>query len=200
MIRPRGPCPRAAFRNHLFETKSWASCCSIVRTKLANMSIQKVDCCTCQRPQNVRAALRFARCSRLLGMAFADKAHRGAQYRKSKRIYSPSSSVISSKYASHSEGATRHRRTVCRAAHGEQSDDNVNPYTGNPQTGKLIDEYLWMGALLAVILLGFVSLYTAQDVLRQTSRADQTRAPADKAEWLAMDNSNVRFFSSCCSP
>lgn len=98
---------------------------------------------------------------------------------------------MSSKYTSDSEGATRHRRTVCWAAQGEHSDDNVNPYTGNPQTGKLIDEYLWMGPLLAVIILGFVSLYNAQDVLRQTSRADQTRAPADKAEWLAMDNSNI---------
>jgi hypothetical protein len=84
---------------------------------------------------------------------------------------------------------------VCWAASEEASDDNINPLTGNPQTGKLIDEYLWIVPLLTVIAVGFVSLWNAQDVLSQTNAADKVRAPADKTEWLAMDNANVRLSS-----
>lgn len=84
--------------------------------------------------------------------------------------------------------------------HGDASDSDgeysydlhINPDTGNPQTGKVIDEYLWLVPLLAVIAIGFVSLGNVGDVLQQVGQADSIRAPADRYEWTNLDNQDVR--------
>lgn len=95
------------------------------------------------------------------------------------------------------------RRVRCAATtmpHGDASDSDgeysydlhINPDTGNPQTGKVIDEYLWLVPLLAVIAIGFVSLGNVGDVLQQVGQADSIRAPADRYEWTNLDNQDVR--------
>lgn len=71
-------------------------------------------------------------------------------------------------------------------------DPSINPVTGNPQTGKLIDVYFEVGSFLVVVAVAFASMWNVKDVLNQTSSADSLRQPAPKAEWVAMDNQNVR--------
>lgn len=77
----------------------------------------------------------------------------------------------------------------------EAIDPTINPTTGNPQTGKLIDVYFEVGSFLVVVAVAFASLWNVKDVLNQTSAADSLREPASKSEWVAMDNQNVRFLS-----
>lgn len=72
------------------------------------------------------------------------------------------------------------------------TDPSINPVTGNPQTGKLIDVYFEVGAFLVIVAVAFASMWNVKDVLNQTSAADSLREPASKAEWVAMDNQNVR--------
>lgn len=94
------------------------------------------------------------------------------------------------------------RAVLARAAAPESPDQTpevekavdpaVNPTTGNPQTGKLIDVYFEVGAFLAVVVVAFASLWNVKDVVNQTSAADSFREPASKTEWVAMDNQNVR--------
>lgn len=94
------------------------------------------------------------------------------------------------------------RAVVGRAAAPESSDQTpeaekvvdptVNPVTGNPQTGKLIDVYFEVGSFLVVVAVAFASMWNVKDVVNQTSSADSLRQPASKAEWVAMDNQNVR--------
>jgi hypothetical protein len=76
---------------------------------------------------------------------------------------------------------------------GKEVDPTINPATGNPQTGKLIDVYFEVGSILVVVALSFWSMWNVKDVLNQTSQADAMREPAAKTEWLAMDNKNVRL-------
>eukprot|EP00892_Ulva_mutabilis_P002107 jgi/Ulvmu1/11898/UM081_0057.1 len=94
------------------------------------------------------------------------------------------------------------RRTVVPRAAAPESPDQtpevteavdltVNPITGNPQTGKLIDVYFEVGSFLVVVAVAFASMWNVKDVLNQTSSADSLREPASKAEWVAMDNQNV---------
>ena len=78
----------------------------------------------------------------------------------------------------------------------EYYERQINPATGNPQTGKVIDEYLWLVPLLAVVAVAFSSLGNARDVLQQVGRADSMRAPADRYEWTNLDMQDVR--SRCC--
>lgn len=80
----------------------------------------------------------------------------------------------------------------------EAADPTVNPVTGNPQTGKLIDVYFEVGAFLAIVAVAFVSMWNVKDVVNQTSTADSLREPASKSEWVAMDNQNVRPLFCCC--
>lgn len=68
----------------------------------------------------------------------------------------------------------------------------ISPVTGNPQTGKLIDLYFEFGAILAIVVLSFWSMYNVRDVVDQTGNADAFRQPAPKTEWLALDNQDVR--------
>eukprot|EP01025_Chloroclados_australasicus_P014196 TRINITY_DN1664_c0_g1_i11.p2 TRINITY_DN1664_c0_g1~~TRINITY_DN1664_c0_g1_i11.p2 ORF type:complete len:157 (+),score=25.05 TRINITY_DN1664_c0_g1_i11:194-664(+) len=68
---------------------------------------------------------------------------------------------------------------------------NRNPVTGNPQTGKLIDVYFEVGAMLVVVAVALASWFNAQDVLKQTASADSVREPASKQEWLALDSKGV---------
>eukprot|EP01025_Chloroclados_australasicus_P014200 TRINITY_DN1664_c0_g1_i8.p2 TRINITY_DN1664_c0_g1~~TRINITY_DN1664_c0_g1_i8.p2 ORF type:complete len:163 (+),score=30.43 TRINITY_DN1664_c0_g1_i8:75-563(+) len=68
---------------------------------------------------------------------------------------------------------------------------SVNPKTGNPQTGKLLDVYFEVGAMLVVVAVALASWFNAQDVLKQTASADSVREPASKQEWLALDSKGV---------
>lgn len=74
---------------------------------------------------------------------------------------------------------------------GRQVDKHVNPVTGNPQTGKLIDVYFEIGSLAIVVLLSAWSLFNAQHVLKQVGGADMFREPATKQEWMAMDTKSI---------
>lgn len=69
---------------------------------------------------------------------------------------------------------------------------SINPVTGNPQTGKLIDLYIEVASILVVVALSFWSMYNVKDVIDQTDGADAIRQPAAKTEWLALDNKDVR--------
>lgn len=98
--------------------------------------------------------------------------------------------------------AAPRRAVVARAAAPESEpapepekvvDPTINPVTGNSQTGKLIDVYFEVGSLLVVVAVAFASMWNVKDVVNQTSAADSLREPASKAEWVAMDNQNVRF-------
>lgn len=110
-----------------------------------------------------------------------------------------------------STATPRPRRTCMRAAAPESADKIdtdasqqleavekpvghpfINPVTGNPQTGKLIDLYFEVFSILVVVALSFWSLYNVKDVIDQTDSADALRQPAAKTEWLALDNKDVR--------
>ena len=110
-----------------------------------------------------------------------------------------------------STATPRPRRTSMRAAAPESADKididasqqleavekpvghpSINPVTGNPQTGKLIDLYFEVFSILVVVALSFWSLYNVKDVIDQTDSADALRQPAAKTEWLALDNKDVR--------